>query len=100
MPSREFRHRVVNRTVFIVFVIELAMWGVWSQLFMRAPFASPLIRPVMEVSSDLGQFVFGCRSLACVPYVFVGVVIYFYVTAIIIVNLYDWASNRLLVEPA
>lgn len=100
MLSQQIRQHVMNWVVLVVFVLELGIWGIWSLLFMRAPFRSPLIRPVMDFSTEVGQFVFGCSSLACIPYTFAGVVIYFYAIAVVITNLYDWAKNWLPVEPA
>lgn len=94
MPSKKHLQKALNRTVLIVFIVELAIWGVWSQFFMQSPFGSPFVQPVIELSADIGQIVFGCISVACIPYVFAGVVIFLYGIAVIITNLYGWADNR------
>lgn len=92
--------RFWNRRVLFVFLLELLLWGIWSQTVARVPFESFLVEPVIEGSLLVGQVLFGCRALACIPFVFAGFVVYLYAIAVVVTNGYDELKSRELRTPA
>ncbi|MFC6954776.1 hypothetical protein [Halorubellus litoreus] len=90
MPSRSLRARLSNKVVLLVLLLEAVALGVWSELFRESPLAAPLVEPVMTVILQFSGFVTGCVSLACGPYVIVGVAIYLYGLAVTLATLYRW----------
>jgi hypothetical protein len=94
MPSHPLRSRLLNKAVLLALLLEFVALGLWSELFRQSPLAAPLVKPVMDLSIQISGFFTGCVSLACGPYVLVGVALYLYALAVILAALSNWILHQ------
>jgi hypothetical protein len=90
MASSSLRTQLLNRGVLLMILLEFVALGLWSELYRESPLSAPLVEPVMNLAIQVSGLFTGCASLACGPYVLVGVSLYLYALAVILATLSNW----------